>query len=171
MSSLRYTYLVGLGSNQPHSLIGKPAHVITQAIAALEMDDVDVFAQSAVIESAPIGPSLRRYANAAIIVSSDLDPPALLSRFLQVEAHFGRVRRGQRWRARVLDIDILLWSEGMWISAAPELVIPHRYMRGRNFVLTPAAMIAPHWRDPVTGRTLRHLQSRLNRPKRLDPEG
>ncbi len=133
------------------------------------MDDIDVFAQSAVIETAPIGPSRRRYANAAIIVSSELDPPSLLSRFLQIEAHFGRVRRGQQWRARVLDIDILLWSEGMWISDTPELAIPHRYMRERNFVLTPAAMIAPYWRDPVTGLALRQLQSRLNRPKRLDP--
>jgi 2-amino-4-hydroxy-6-hydroxymethyldihydropteridine diphosphokinase len=167
--SLPDLYLIGLGSNRPHPVIGRPAKVIEQAITALEMDDIDVFAHSAVIDSAPLGPSLRRYANAAAIVSSELEPPALLSRLLEIEAHFGRVRQGQAWRSRVLDIDIILWSGGLWSGNAPELAIPHREMRKRNFVLTPAAMIAPDWRDPLTGLTVRQLQSRFNRPKPLDP--
>jgi len=133
------------------------------------MDDIDVFSQSAVIDSAPIGPSQRRYANAAAVVSSELDPPALLSRLLEIEAHFGRVRRGQPWQARVLDLDILLWSGGIWADTKPELAIPHPALRIRSFVLTPAAMIASDWRDPVTGLTIRQLQSRFNRPKPLDP--
>jgi 2-amino-4-hydroxy-6-hydroxymethyldihydropteridine diphosphokinase len=133
------------------------------------MDDIDVFSQSAVIDSAPIGPSQRRYANAAAVVSTELDPPALLSRLLEIEAHFGRVRRGQPWQARVLDLDILLWSGGIWADTNPELAIPHPALRIRGFVLTPAAMIAPDWRDPVTGLTIRQLQSRFNRPKPLDP--
>jgi 2-amino-4-hydroxy-6-hydroxymethyldihydropteridine diphosphokinase len=169
ISDLADLYLIGIGSNQPHPLIGGPAKVIEQAIAALEMDDIDVFVHSATIASAPLGPSLRRYANAAAIVSTELEPPALLSRLLEIEAHFGRVRQGQAWRSRVLDIDIILWSGGIWSGNAPELAIPHRQMRERNFVLTPAAMIAPDWRDPLTGLTVRQLQSRFNRPKPLDP--
>ncbi|HEV7233660.1 MAG TPA: 2-amino-4-hydroxy-6-hydroxymethyldihydropteridine diphosphokinase, partial [Sphingorhabdus sp.] len=70
---------------------------------------------------------------------------------------------------RTLDLDILLWSEGMW--AENQLAIPHPAFRMRSFVLTPAAMIAPDWRDPVTSRSIRQLQLRLNRPKRLDPQG
>ena len=133
------------------------------------MDDLDVFAQSSVVDSAPIGPSRRRYANAAAIVSTDLNPPALLLRLLEIEAHFGRVRRGQDWRARVLDLDILLWSGGIWADTNPDLAIPHAALRMRGFVLTPAAMIAPDWRDPVSGLSIRQLQSRFNRPKPLDP--
>jgi 2-amino-4-hydroxy-6-hydroxymethyldihydropteridine diphosphokinase len=132
------------------------------------MDDIDVFAHSFVIDSAPMGPSLRRYANAAAIVSTSLNPPALLSRLLEIEAHFGRIRRGQPWRARTLDLDIILWSGGMWADTIPDLAIPHPALRFRAFVLTPAAMIAPDWRDPVTGLTIRQLQSRFNRPKPLD---
>jgi 2-amino-4-hydroxy-6-hydroxymethyldihydropteridine diphosphokinase len=167
--SLSELYLIGLGSNQPHHIIGKPAKIIEQAIAALEMDDIDVFAQSAIIDSPPMGPSLRRYANAAAMVSTNLNPPTLLLRLNEIEAHFGRVRRGQAWRARVLDLDILLWSGGIWADTDPDLAIPHPALRIRNFVLTPAAMIAPEWRDPVTGLTIRQLQSRFNRPKPLDP--
>ncbi len=130
---------------------------------------MDVFAQSPIIESAPVGPSRRRYANATVLVSTTLNPPALLLRLHEIETHFGRVRRGRHWGARTLDLDIILWSGGIWADSDPELAIPHPAMRTRDFVLTPAAMIAPRWRDPVTGRTLRQLQSRLTRPKPLDP--
>jgi 2-amino-4-hydroxy-6-hydroxymethyldihydropteridine diphosphokinase len=135
----------------------------------MEMEDIDVFAQSAVIESAPLGPSQRRYANATAIISTSLSPPALLMRLHDIESHFGRIRRGQAWRSRTLDLDILLWSGGMWAESNPALAIPHPALRARNFVLTPAAMIAPTWRDPVTGLSIRQIQSRFNRPKPLDP--
>lgn len=168
ISDLSYLYLIGIGSNQPHSVIGRPAQIIKQAIAALEMDDIDVFAHSATIGSAPLGPSRRQYANAAAIVSSPNEPLALLHRLQDIEHHFGRLRRGRAWQARTLDLDILLWSGGIW--ADDDLAIPHRGLQSRNFVLTPAAMIAPDWRDPVTGLTIRQLQSRFNRPKPLDRE-
>ena len=168
ISDLADLYLIGLGSNQPHSVVGRPAQIIKQAVAALEMDDIDVFTHSAIVDSVPLGPSQRRFANAVAVIATTLPPPALLSRLHGIEAHFGRVRRGQAWQARTLDLDILLWSGGIW--ADDELAIPHPALRDRNFVLTPAAMIAPDWRDPVTGLTIRQLQSRFNRPNRLDPE-
>lgn len=142
--------------------------VLTEAFAALEMADIDVFANSPIIGSAPVGPSQRTYANAAAIVASPLEPPAMLARLHEIEAHFGRERRGQRWRARVLDLDIILWSGGIWAEDSPALSVPHPAMRSRGFVLAPAAMIAPDWRDPVTGLTIRQLQSRFTRPKPLD---
>jgi 2-amino-4-hydroxy-6-hydroxymethyldihydropteridine diphosphokinase len=166
---LTYLYLIGLGSNQSLPLVGRPHQILDQAIAALEMDDIDVFAQSATISSAPLGPSRRQYANAAAIVSTKLTPPELLRRLQHIEHHFGRTWRGQPWQARTLDLDIVLWSEGIWAESDPHLAIPHPALRNRNFVLTPAAMIAPDWRDPVTGLTIRQLQTRFNRPKRLDP--
>ncbi|WP_430447366.1 2-amino-4-hydroxy-6-hydroxymethyldihydropteridine diphosphokinase [Sphingorhabdus contaminans] len=157
-----------MGSNQPLPHVGRPQQILNQAIAALEMDDIDVFAQSAIVASAPLGPSRRQYANAAAVVATALVPPALLRRLQEIETHFGRTRRGQPWQARTLDLDILLWSQGIWAESHPYLSIPHPALRTRNFVLTPAAMIAPDWRDPVTGLTIRQLQTRFNRPKRLD---
>ncbi|RDV06627.1 2-amino-4-hydroxy-6-hydroxymethyldihydropteridine diphosphokinase [Sphingorhabdus pulchriflava] len=163
-----HLYLIALGSNQRHELAGSPQKIIEQAIEALEMRDIDVFAQSSVIESAAMGSSRRRYANAVAVIASDLDPPALLRRLHSIEIHFGRRRNGQRWRARTLDLDILLWSGGIWSGERPALGIPHAAMRDRNFVLGPATEIAPDWRDPLTGLTIRQLFHRLNRPKPLD---
>lgn len=161
-------YLIALGSNQRHELAGNTRKIIEQAIEALEMPDIDVFAQSSIIESAAIGASRRRYANAVAVIASELDPPALLHRLQSVEAHFGRRRVGQRWRARTLDLDILLWSGGIWSGERPALAIPHAAMRERNFVLGPATEIASDWRDPVSGLSIRQLFHRLNRPKPLD---
>ncbi len=168
-SKLQHLYLIGLGSNQRHTLIGSPAKIIEQALVALEMPEIDVFARSANIGSRPIGPSARRYANAAAVIATSLNPDELLQQLQMIEQHFGRLRRGQNWRARTLDLDILLWSGGIWCSDSPPLAIPHPHMHLRNFVLEPAASIAGNWRDPVSGKSIKHLVKQLNRAKPLDP--
>jgi 2-amino-4-hydroxy-6-hydroxymethyldihydropteridine diphosphokinase len=92
----------------------------------------------------------------------------MLTLLQSVELHFGRHRRGQAWQARTLDLDIICWSGGMWISDNPALAIPHPAMRVRPFVLAPAAAIAPDWRDPISGRSIRQLFHSINRSKPLD---
>lgn len=118
---------------------------------------------SPITDSAPVGPSRRRYANGAAIIACELAPGAVLDRLKRIEHGFGRTSRGQRWRARVLDLDIALWSGGSFASA--DLIIPHIAYRGRAFVLRPAATIAPTWRDPITGLTIKQLHTRLTRPR------
>ena len=159
-------YLIALGSNQRHARHGSPRQVLQAAIESIGAAlGSKVEAASAVMTSAPLGPSRRRYANAAVVLRSPLDPAALLVRLKAIEASFGRRRGGQRWRARVLDLDIILWQGGVWSS--PGLTVPHVAFRLRRFVLTPAAAIAPHWRDPVSCLTLVQLGARLTRPRPL----
>ena len=129
----------------------------------LNRKGLKLVASAKTIRSAPLGPTRRRYANSAALVLSKLDPPEMLARLKHIEAKFGRRRGGQRWAARVLDLDVVLWSGGPWFS--PGLAIPHPLFRARSFVLTPAIAIAGTWRDPVTGLSLRHLQARLTRPR------
>ena len=131
--------------------------------AALE-EIGDVVAMSRISESAPLGPSSRRFANAAAVVRSAESPAVLLSRLKDIESRFGR-RAGRRWGARVIDLDIILWSGGIWTDRT--LAVPHPAFRGRGFVVRPAAEIAPDWRDPVTGRTLRQIAARLTRRRPL----
>ncbi|WP_315899696.1 2-amino-4-hydroxy-6-hydroxymethyldihydropteridine diphosphokinase [Qipengyuania gaetbuli] len=138
--------------------IGAPRAVLPKALERLADRGVEVEIASRIRASHPVGPSLRTYANGAAIMSARLDPPAMLALLQSVESEFGRDRRGARWRARSLDLDIVLWSGGAWFS--PDLVIPHLLFRERDFVLRPAAEIAPDWRDPVTGLTLRQLAAR-----------
>lgn len=157
------TYLVALGSNRRHHRYGAPAGVVRAA-----MEECAAFgtvrARSPVIATAAMGAAQRRFANAALVLESNLAPPALLAALKRTEREFGR-RRGQRWGDRVLDLDIILWSGGEWRSTG--LAIPHPAFAQRRFVLGPACTIAPDWRDPVRGLTLAHAQARLTRPRPL----
>lgn len=160
-----HTYLIALGSNRRHVRHGYPARVLGAALERLAAEGLVVEARAPVIASAPIGPSARTYANGAAVVATRLDPPALLTLLKRVEREFGRREGGRRWGGRVLDLDIVLWSGGRWSSHG--LTVPHAEFRKRGFVLAPAAKIAPCWRDPVSGLTLRQLSARLTRLERL----
>jgi 2-amino-4-hydroxy-6-hydroxymethyldihydropteridine diphosphokinase len=155
-------YLIALGSNRRHHKHGAPENVLRAALAALRKKKLAVVATSRIIASVPLGPSQRRYANAAALVRFAGAPPELLKRLKRIEQRFGRRRGGQRWGARVLDLDVVLWQGGFW--ASPELTVPHIAFRERLFVLGPARSIAPQWRDPLTGLTLAQLYARLTKP-------
>lgn len=155
-------WLLALGSNR-RSRHGSPRATLKVAADALG-ERVKVLAVSPVTDSAPLGPSRRRYANGALLVRTELSPPDLLAFTRSVERAFGR-RRGRRWGERVLDIDLVLWSGGQWRS--PGLTVPHPLFHERRFVLDPLAALAPGWRDPVGGLTIRQLAHRLTRPRPL----
>ncbi len=146
------SYAIALGANR-RSGHGAPEATLIAALAAIG----GVARASPVIRSAPIGPSQRRYANMAAIIITTEPPPVLLARLKAIERAFGR-RPGQRWGARALDLDIILWSGGAW--AQRRLTVPHPAFRERRFVLGPLVAIAGDWRDPVSGLCVRHLAAR-----------
>jgi 2-amino-4-hydroxy-6-hydroxymethyldihydropteridine diphosphokinase len=160
-------YVIGLGSNRPHGRHGRPAGVIRAAIAALAGEGLAVRRTSQILRTPAMGPSDRDFANAAVLVETDLPPPALLALLQRIEHGFGR-RRYRRWGARVLDLDILAWSGGAWVSHG--LTIPHAGLAIRDFALGPAAEIAPDWRYAARPLTFRQLQARLGKPRPVDRE-
>jgi 2-amino-4-hydroxy-6-hydroxymethyldihydropteridine diphosphokinase len=165
MQGEEHRYVVALGSNRRHHRHGAPRAVLAAALTALDRDGISLLRVSRVVDSRPLGPSLRTYANAVALVASRLAPEAMLGRLKRIEARFGRRRGGQQWGARVLDLDLVLWDGGAW--AGKSLVIPHPHYRERGFVLAPMR----HWgsaaRDPLSGLTPAHLHARLTRPRTL----
>jgi 2-amino-4-hydroxy-6-hydroxymethyldihydropteridine diphosphokinase len=160
------SYAVALGSNRRHGSHGAPAQVLAAACEELAKRSLRLERRSAIRSTPAFGPAGRGFANAAIVVATDLDPPQLLALLKSVERGFGR-RGGRRWGPRVLDLDIILWSGGAWEQ--PALVIPHPEFRSRPFVLEPLAEIAPAWRDPISGASIRQLRHRLERRSPVDP--
>lgn len=154
-----YRYALALGSNRRHGRHGAPERVLTAAIAAIETAGPAILACSPIVATAAVGLGGRRFANAAILIETDLVPPALLALLKRIERAFGR-RRGRRWGERVLDLDILLWSGGAWRSR--RLTVPHPALARRRFVLDPLVRVAPGWRPPG-GATVRQLHARLTR--------
>jgi 2-amino-4-hydroxy-6-hydroxymethyldihydropteridine diphosphokinase len=153
------SYAIALGSNR-RSRFGSPADTVRAAAEALRP-----LAVSRIRLTPALGPAGRSFANAALILARGGEPPELLAHLKALERSFGR-RGGRRWGPRVLDLDIILWSEGAW--ADPELTVPHPEFRSRTFVLEPLAELVPDWRDAVTGLTVRQLLARARAPSPVD---
>ena len=150
------SYAIALGSNR-RSRHGSPTETLRAALAAL-----NPVAVSKLRATPALGPAGRGFANAVAIVESKLEPDELLAELKALERAFGR-RPGRRWGPRVLDLDIILWSDGPWDGPGP--IVPHPEFRNRAFVLTPLDELVPDWRDPVSGLTVRQLLARLTAPR------
>lgn len=133
---MKAAYL-GLGSN-----IGDKAATLAEAVRRIgDIPGIRITARSSDYRTPPWGETDQDwFLNAAIAVETELTPHALLEAGLAIETSMGRVRE-RRWGPRVIDIDVLSYA-GAEI-ADERLVLPHRFVRERAFVLVPLAEIAP----------------------------
>ncbi|WP_448580680.1 2-amino-4-hydroxy-6-hydroxymethyldihydropteridine diphosphokinase [Thermaurantiacus sp.] len=154
--------MIGLGSNRCHGRHGPPERVLLAAAQSLADGGVRILALSPVVRSAPLGPSRRQFANAAILGLWPASPHALLDLLKAAERAFGR-RPGQRWGARVLDCDLLAFERQ--VIRTGRLTVPHPGLPHRSFVLGPLIRLWPTWRHPVSGLTVRQMAARLAKPR------
>lgn len=157
--------VIAVGSNRPHGRHGRPAGVVRAAVEALGAAGFPVGAVSPILLTRAVGPGGRDYANAVMTSSTSLTPPQIVAALKAVERGFGR-RRGRRWGARVLDLDLIAWGTGVWPGRllwrqSRGVAAPHRSMHLRDFVLTPMLAVAPDWRHPFIGLTVRQMHARL----------
>jgi 2-amino-4-hydroxy-6-hydroxymethyldihydropteridine diphosphokinase len=107
-------------------------------------------AVSPVYETAPVGgPQQPDYLNAVLVIDTLLSPRALLRRCQSVEEMLHRLRR-ERWGARTIDVDIIIYSD--ITSDEPSLVLPHPRAHERAFVLAPWLDVEPAATVPGHGR-------------------
>jgi 2-amino-4-hydroxy-6-hydroxymethyldihydropteridine diphosphokinase len=125
---------VGLGGN-----LGDPAAALQDALDALDrIFGVELTAVSSVYQSAPVGLSAQPdFLNAVARIDTSLEPGELLEQLLRIETEQGRVRVGERFGPRLIDLDLLLYNETVLQSEV--LTLPHPRMLERRFVLEPLA--------------------------------
>ena len=172
------TVLVAMGGNL-ESEIGPPRVILGYALASLRIMTNSLVRKSKyfVTPCFPIGYG-PDYLNAAVSFQFQGESHELLAILHRIEANFGR-RRTRRWGGRVLDLDLLAFGDKIaptvkvfeaWrdkplteqVSQTPqELILPHPRMQDRAFVLGPLMDVAPDWRHPVSGHTVRQMYNRL----------
>ncbi|MDM3872412.1 2-amino-4-hydroxy-6-hydroxymethyldihydropteridine diphosphokinase [Porticoccus sp. W117] len=127
---------IALGSN-----LAEPLQQVSQGLDAIaNLSQCQLLDHSPWYRSAPVGPRGQPdYINGVCAIETTLQPLPLLHQLQNIENQQGRVR-SQRWGARTLDLDILLYGD--LTLNTPELQLPHPRMAERNFVLLPLADIA-----------------------------
>ncbi|GFO72969.1 2-amino-4-hydroxy-6-hydroxymethyldihydropteridine diphosphokinase [Bathymodiolus japonicus methanotrophic gill symbiont] len=145
---------IGLGSNlaTPAAQIHTARQVISKLDSVLEQGFSSLYC------SPPMGPQDQPdYVNAVMAIATDLPAIDLLRCLQQIEMDHGRVRKDERWSARALDLDILLY--GQHIIDQADLIVPHYGLAKRAFVLYPLHEITPMLNIPGVGDITKLLES------------
>jgi 2-amino-4-hydroxy-6-hydroxymethyldihydropteridine diphosphokinase len=163
------TALLGLGSN-----LGNREETLRSALTAIDaLPDVRVRRASELYKTRPLGGPAGQdeFFNAAATIETKTPPLQLLDEMQDIETRHGRTPASERWAARPLDIDLLIYDDE--VMEMPMLTLPHPRMTYRRFVLQPAVEIAPRTLHPVIGwpieRLLLHLNSASDRVAIVSP--
>lgn len=123
---------IGLGSNLHH-----PIQQIQQALHRLaDLPHTQLHCHSSPYQSQPLG-NLDQpdYINACAVLHTQLSPYQLLAQLQLIENQQGRQRTAEKWAARTLDLDLLLYIG--FTSQTAQLTLPHPGLYTRHFVLYP----------------------------------
>jgi 2-amino-4-hydroxy-6-hydroxymethyldihydropteridine diphosphokinase len=145
---------LGLGTNLSDRLSN-----LQQAITSL-FPGVHVLAQSPIYETQPWGLTDQpTFLNMVLKGATHLPPLDLFEHLKSLETRLGRLP-SVRWGPRLIDIDILFYSDT--VLSSPQLTIPHPRLHERAFVLIPLADLAPDLLHPVLEKTIRQLLDRVD---------
>lgn len=129
---------IGLGSN-----LGDTQNYLHNALTSLNAQQgISLQAHSPFYGSHPHGPQDQPdYCNAVAKIECSLTPHVLLDKLQAIESANDRIRGKQRWGARTLDLDLLLYD--MKVIQTERLTVPHPRIQERPFVLYPLYDITP----------------------------
>jgi 2-amino-4-hydroxy-6-hydroxymethyldihydropteridine diphosphokinase len=137
---------IGIGSN-----LEDPVAQVKDAIEELEMlPDTILAGRSSLYSNKPMGPQDQPdYINAVVGLDTLLSAQDLFARLVKIEELAGRVRDGDKWGPRILDLDLLLYGKKKIDEA--DLQVPHPGLHERDFVIIPLAEVAGNMNIPGHG--------------------
>lgn len=154
------TVYLSLGSN-----MGDREQYIKNAVKALRDEpSIRHVRVSDLIETEPYGYTDQpAFLNAAVELQTLEDPERLLGICQKIEEE-GKRERTIHWGPRTIDLDILLF--GTEVVQTERLMIPHREMHKRRFVLEPLAQLAPWIQHPVLGKRIVELLENVEKKEK-----
>ena len=110
---------------------------------------------SSIYESEAVGFIGDNFYNLVISFHSNLPAKQTAKILKKIELEHGRTRESQKFSARTLDLDLILYGDE--IISDGRLQIPRDDIERYAFVLEPLAEIAPEEKHPVSGQTYREM--------------
>ncbi len=150
-----------LGSNK-----GNREDYLKKAIDNLKDLGVRVKRISKIYQAESWGYADADYLNLVAEAEVTCNPSVLLEMCHVVEAELGRVRSGKGYSSRTIDIDILYYGNDL--VDKPNLIIPHRLLQNRKFVLMPLCDLIPDFVHPVLHKTNTELLNECTDQCRVD---
>ena len=153
---------IGIGSNLP-SEFGNRFKNIDLAISFLEKKDVKILKKSSFYETfSQPNRNDPKFINIVISVETNLSPIDLMLTLILIEEKLGRKRKKKN-DPRVCDMDIIDFN-GVVKNLKNdnfELILPHKGIIDRNFVLHPLKEICPNWIHPKSKKSIDILINNL----------
>ena len=155
---------IGIGSNL-NSKFGNKIKNIELALSLLKEEGVKVLKKSSFYETYS-QPNINdpKFINLVISISTKLEPVDLMRLLLRVEKKLGRERGGKN-NPRTCDLDILDFNGIIqnFNFGNLNLLIPHKSIADRNFVLYPLKEISSNWTHPKTKKNINDLINNLSK--------
>lgn len=150
---------LGLGSNK-----GDRLDYIKRAVYRIQEDkESRVEIISSVFESEPYGKKNQYcFLNAIVNLSSNRNSKSMYLWIKNLEKEIGRIP-GDKWGPREIDIDLLFYNNLIYDDGS--VVIPHKEILLRDFVIVPMQQVAPEFEHPIEKIKMKDID--LNKIEKL----
>jgi 2-amino-4-hydroxy-6-hydroxymethyldihydropteridine diphosphokinase len=153
-----------IGSNK-----GNRSQLINEAIDKIDISIGKVEQKSSIYETQSWGFKSNNFFNVCLLIESSLSVESIFNKILKIEKDMGRLKSGNKYSDRCIDIDILFVED--IIVNSKNLIIPHPRLHLRKFVLTPMLDLAPDLIHPILNKSIKQLELECDdndQPKKID---
>ena len=147
--------ILALGTN-----IEPREQYLKDALAKIVDNNLKIILESSVYETpAWGGVADQNFLNMCIEVETELEAYEVLDTIQKIELELGRVRK-EHWGNRTIDIDIITFNE--LIFNDERLIVPHKYIHDRNFVLAP--LVEMYGTIEIAGKNIKESLEKITEP-------
>ena len=147
--------ILALGTN-----IEPREQYLKDALRKIEASNLKITKLSSIYETpAWGGVADQNFLNMCIEVETELEAYELLDTIQKIELELGRVRK-EHWGNRTIDIDIITFND--LIFNDERLIVPHKYIHDRNFVLAP--LVEMYDSIDIAGKNIKESLEKITEP-------
>ena len=147
--------ILALGTN-----IEPREQYLKDALAKIEDNNLKIILESSIYETpAWGGVADQNFLNMCIEIETELEAYELLDTVQKIELELGRVRK-EHWGNRTIDIDIITFNDLIYNDE--RLIVPHKFIHDRNFVLAP--LVEMYGSIEVAGKNIKESLEKITEP-------